>query len=114
MDFTWICYASGESVDMDALGSLQEVYPDGSVPTLNGSEVPVPQRQSGGCFDTGPGKLPFSTPTITFNNSLMALGNRYYIVVEVRKGQRVRTYSQYVTIAEAPPTFNVRYEISGT
>ena len=112
MNFTWICYASGESPDFDEASSLQEVYPDGSTPTLGGVAVTVPQ--TGGCFNTGPGKLnaPSDSHTITFNNSLMEVGNTYYIVLRVQKDLRVGTYYQSFTIAEAPPPFNIRYEIS--
>lgn len=111
MNFTWICYLSGESFSVDEVSSLQDVYPDGSPPTLNGD--PVTPQPSGGCFNTGPGKVnaPLDSHTITFNNSLMKVGNTYYIVLMVTKDQRVATYSQIITIAEAPPPFNLRYEI---
>ena len=111
MNFTWICYSSGESVDVDDVSLLQDVYPNGSPPTLNGA--PVDPQPSGGCFNTGPGKVnaPLDSPTITFDNSLMVVGNTYYIVLRVTKDQRVATYSQRITIAETPPPFNIRYEI---
>ena len=108
MNFTWICYLSGESVDIDDPSPLQEVYPDGSPPKLDG--VPVTPPPTGGCFNTGPGKLnvPRDSHTITFDNSLMVVGNTYYIVLRVTKDQRVKTYTQIITIAEAPPPFNIR------
>jgi len=111
MNFTWICYLSGESVDINEASSLQEVYSDGSPPTLDGVQVVPPP--TGGCFNTGPGKVnvPRDSHIITFNNSLMEVGNTYYIVLRVTKDQRVGTYSQRITIAEAPPPFNIRYEI---
>lgn len=112
MNFTWVCYKYGESVDLDEVDSLQVVYSDGSRPTLHGSPVPVPDLLTGGCFDTGPGRLPFNNATITFNNTLMVTGNSYYIALRVQKDQRVGTYYQRFTIAEAPPDYNVRYEIS--
>ena len=107
MNFTWVCYKSGESVDDTASWSLQEVYPDGSTPTIDGS--PVTPEQTGGCFDTGPGRLPFNDTVITFDNSLMITGNTYYISLRVHKGNRVGTYRQRFTIAEPPPAFNIRY-----
>jgi len=111
MNFTWICYLSGESVDTDDISSLQEVYPDGSPPTLDG--VPVAPPPTGGCFHTGPGivNVPSDSHTVEFDNSLMEVGNTYYIVLRVTKDQRVGTFSQSITIAEAPPPFNIRYEI---
>ena len=111
MNFTWICYLSGESIDIDDVSSLQEVYPDGSPPTLDGVEVAPPP--SGGCFNTGPGRIkaPLSSHTIMFNNSLMPVGNTYYVVLRVTKDKRVRTYKQRITIAKAPPPFNIRYDV---
>ena len=112
MNFTWICYLSGESgsVDLDDVSLLPDVFPDGS-PAMLG-DTPAPQ-QTGGCFTTGPGKVnaPLDSHTITFDNSLMEVGNTYYIVLRVTKEQRVATYTQRITIAEAPPPFNIRYEI---
>ncbi|XP_078384727.1 sperm receptor for egg jelly-like [Oculina patagonica] len=107
MNFTWVCYKSGESVDLDAVDSMQVVYSDGSRPTLHGSPVPPPDLQTGGCFNTGPGILPLKNATITFNNTLMVRGNTYYIALRVQKDQRVGTYTQSFTIAEAPPDYNV-------
>ena len=113
MNFTWICYLSGESVDINDVSSLQEVYPDGSQATLDGA--PVAPAQAGGCFNTGPGriKVPLGSHTVMFNNSLMLVGNTYYIVLRVTKDQRVGTYTQRITVAEAPPPFNIRYEVLG-
>ena len=41
MKFTWVCWKSGDSSpDLDDLGILNEVYPDGSNPTApDGSKV---------------------------------------------------------------------------
>ena len=55
--------------------------------------------------------MPFNeqTFTITFDDSLMVLGNTYYMVLVVQKGHRRGTYKQRVTLAEPPPKFNIRY-----
>ncbi|KAJ7336026.1 hypothetical protein OS493_013400 [Desmophyllum pertusum] len=108
MNFTWVCYKSGENPDVYNASFLPVVYPDGSAPTSLPDDVD-PDLLTGGCFDTGPGRLLFdnSTVTITFNNSLMVQGNTYYMALIVQKRHRVDIYTQKITIAKAPPKFNI-------
>ncbi|XP_022784277.1 uncharacterized protein LOC111324875 [Stylophora pistillata] len=100
MNFTWICYKPGESPEIDDPSSLPVVYPDGTSSASTGS---------GGCFNKGPGRLPFNDTsfTITFDNSLMVRGHTYYIILRVEKRQRFDYYTQKVAVAEAPPPFNI-------
>ena len=104
MNFTWICYKPGESPEIDDPSSLPVVYPDGTSSASTGS---------GGCFNKGPGRLPFNDTsfTITFDNSLMVRGHTYYIILRVEKRQRFDYYTQKVAVAEAPPPFNIRYAV---
>lgn len=101
MNFTWICYASGENLDITDPSAMPVVYPNGSSSTADGS---------GGCFNKGPGRLPFNDSSfkITFNNSLMVRGLTYYMILRVEKRQRFDYYKQKVAVAEAPPPFNIR------
>ena len=62
----------------------------------------------GGCFGTGPGKMSMNDTVITFDNSLMLLDNTYYVALVAQKGNRKSTYTQRVTLAKAPPKFNIR------
>lgn len=40
MKFTWVCYAAGESLNLDKVSSLNVVYPDESPPSApDGSRV---------------------------------------------------------------------------
>jgi len=40
MTFTWVCYKSGESPNVNNVSTLNVVYPDGSNPTApDGSQV---------------------------------------------------------------------------
>ena len=114
MKFTWICYKSGEDPDINDPSSLPMVYPNGSTPTFDGNSAgnPVP-ISTGGCFTKGPGRMPFNdaSVTITFDNSLMVRGKVYYMVLRVEKRQRFGIYKQKLAVAEAPPPFNIRYEI---
>ena len=66
---------------------------------------------SGGCFNTGPGRMPFSnrSHTITFDDSLMVLGNIYHMALVVQKGHRRNNYKQKITLAKPAPKFNIRY-----
>ena len=80
--------------------TTNESYPIPDVEFLVEDSVPV---DNGGCFRKGPGLVQSFTGELTFNTSLMQVGNRYEIVVYGYKDTRESSAVAYLEILAADP-----------
>ena len=91
--FIWVCRDTTTQYVLDDLLEITSAIPGPS----------DSDRDRGGCYGTGAGKIGSNESTLEINSSFMVENSTYLITVVVERGRRRANYTQEVVIVPGDP-----------
>ena len=93
LSFTWVCRDTATQYVLDDLLEITSTIPSPS----------ESDRDRGGCFGTGAGKIGSNDSLLEINSGFMVENSSYFITVVVARGRRRANYTQKVVIVPGDP-----------